>query len=65
MNSPIAVVVVSDFITFILSMLITLFIAGMRWGEIRGDVSELKHDVAEIKGMFSLKLRDEYIDRPR
>lgn len=63
MATEVTIVIVSDVITFVLSMLITLFVAGIRWGEIKSDVSELKRDVAEIKGMFTVKLRDEYIDR--
>ena len=63
MNNAIILVIISDAITFVLSMLVTLFVAGIRWGEIRTDVSKLKDDISQIKGMFVVKLRDEHIER--
>ena len=62
-HDPLAIVIISDIVTFMLSMLITLFIAGVRWGTIQRDIMQLKQDVAEIKGMFVIKLRSDHIDK--
>lgn len=59
--SPITIVLISDVATFVLSMVIPLFVAGMRWGEIKRDINTLKQELAEIKGMFVLRLRDDAI----
>lgn len=57
--SPIVLVLISDAVTFGLSLVIPLFIAGVHLGEIRRDVVMLKESLAEIKGMFTLTLRDD------
>lgn len=57
--SPVATVLISDVVTFALSLIIPLFIAGIRLGEIRRDVSILKESLAKIEGMFTLTLRDD------
>lgn len=57
--SPLTIVLISDLITFILSLFVTLFVAGFRIGEIKSDVNVMKRDVAEIKGMFVLRIRDD------
>lgn len=61
--TEIGIVVFSDVVTFTLSMFAVLFLAGRQWGEISRDVSDLKKDVSQIKGMFTVKLRDEHIER--
>lgn len=57
--SPVATVLISDVVTFALSLVVPLFIAGVRLGEIRRDVSLLKESLAKIEGMFTLTLRDD------
>lgn len=61
--SQIYVVIVSDFVTFALSMLVTMFIAGIGFGQLRRDVTQLKQDVAEIKGMFVVRIRGDRVDK--
>lgn len=46
-------------ITVLISVLMSAFVAGLRVGEMRGDMKLLARDLAEIKGMFVLKLRDD------
>jgi hypothetical protein len=44
--------------TFVSSITVSAFISGMRWGDMRRDIETVKRDVAEIKGMFTLTLKD-------
>ena len=46
-------------IGFIVSILTSAFIAGSRWTAIRKDVEQVRLQVAEVKGMFVLRLRDD------
>lgn len=57
--SAVIIVIISDLLTLLLSMGVTIFIAGTHWGEIRTDLNKLKDDVAQIKGMFVPVLRRE------
>lgn len=57
------IVFVSDVVTFVLSLFVTLFVAGFRLGQIRTDLDAVKQDVATIKGMFVLRLRDDAIHK--
>lgn len=63
MQNELAIVLVSDFATFLLSMLVSLFVAGVGFGQLRRDVTQLKQDVAEIKGMFITRIRGDRIDK--
>lgn len=69
--SPVATVVTSDLITFILSMGVSALGFAVQWGKINERVAEMqrtmvtkdeltgiKETLAEIKGMFTLKLKD-------
>lgn len=56
--SPITITLVSNVVTFVLSLFVTLFVAGFRLGQIKSDLASTKNDVAQIKGMFVLTLRD-------
>lgn len=58
-----SLVVISELVTFVVSILVSVFVAGRSWGEIKRDVETVKRDLAEIKGMFIVKLRDEHVDR--
>ena len=56
--SPAVIVIVSDLVTLVLTLGITLISIGIKWGHITADMTQLQKDVAEIKGMFVLKLRE-------
>jgi hypothetical protein len=64
-------ILISDLVTFILSLGVSLISFAVKWGALRedvrqmennmatkGEVSQLSRDIAEIKGMFVLKLRE-------
>ena len=59
----IAVVVISDLVTFALSMLVTIFLAGVHWGEVKRDIEEIKRDIAKIEGMFVIRIRSDRVDK--
>lgn len=61
--TQIGLVILSDTVTFFLSLLMTMFIAGKRFGEMVNDVKTLKGQVNRIEGMFTVKLREEHIDK--
>jgi hypothetical protein len=46
-------------ITTLSSVLISAFISGMHWGELRGDVRSINERLAKIEGMFTLRIRHE------
>jgi hypothetical protein len=69
--SQLQVILISDIITFVLSLGVSLVSFAVKWGAIREDVRQmeinmatkgemtaLSKDVAEIKGMFVLRLRE-------
>lgn len=58
MKNEVLIVVLSEAGTFVLSVSTAMFISGVRWGEMRTKVDRIEKDVAEIKGMFVLKLRE-------
>lgn len=41
------------------SVVVSAFIAGIGWGSIKRDVQTLSKELAEVKGMFVLRLRDD------
>lgn len=45
-------------VTFVVSVTVSAFVAGLRFGQLEADVKGLTKDIAEIKGMFILKLKD-------
>jgi hypothetical protein len=45
-------------ITVVVSVVTSAFVAGTRFGEMKGDMKSLQKDISEIKGMFVLRLRD-------
>ena len=53
-----AIIILSNLGTLLLAVVINLIGMGVRWGEMRRDIRSLKDDMAEIKGMFVLRLRD-------
>ncbi len=44
--------------TFLASVTVSAFVAGMRFSDMRSDIKSVQHDLAEIKGMFTLRLKD-------
>lgn len=56
--TPIDIEVIIGVITFIVSVATSAFIGGIKWGRVQSDVDHMKTDLAEIKGMFSLKLKE-------
>lgn len=45
-------------VTFILSVSASMFISGMRYGEMRSDMRSMADRLAKIEGMFTLSLRE-------
>jgi len=45
--------------TFISSISASMFIAGMRWGQVTGDIRAISDRLAKIEGMFTLQLRQD------
>lgn len=52
------IVALASLASFVASIVVNGFLAGQRWGAMRSDLESVKRDVAEIKGMFTLKLRE-------
>ncbi len=53
-----AVEIIIAVITFLVSVSTSMFVAGMRWQEVHGDIRQMADRLAKIEGMFTLKLRD-------
>jgi len=45
---------------FILSISASMFISGMRMGEMRADLKDAINRLSKIEGMFTMKLKDEH-----
>lgn len=43
---------------YVLSVVTTAVIVGVKWGKLTADVDNMKTDLAEIKGMFRLTLKE-------
>lgn len=56
--SPLATEVIISVVTYAASVITTAFIVGVKWGKLTTDVDNIKTDLAEIKGMFKLTLKD-------
>lgn len=57
-QAEIVVGVITFVITFVVSVGTTMFISGMHWGALQTKVNNIEKDLAEIKGMFTLKLKE-------
>lgn len=44
--------------SFILSVATCAIMIGVKWGKLESDVNNMKQDLAEIKGMFRLTLKE-------
>jgi cell division protein FtsL len=58
MNNQTIVTAIISVVTFILSVGTSAIIVGVKWGKLESDVSNMKTDLAEIKGMFRLTLKE-------
>ncbi len=56
--STIALIILSNLGTLAVAVTVNLVTFGIRWGEMRRDIASLKESLAEIKGMFVLRLKD-------
>lgn len=48
-----------DVATFVISIGVSAFIAGSRWGGLQQDMRAISDRLAKIEGMFELRLRQE------
>jgi hypothetical protein len=53
-----AQVVIGNLVTLVVSISITLVSVGAKWGKLDSDVQALRTQIAEIRGMFALKLKE-------
>lgn len=58
-----ALVLLSNLGTLAISLLAVVFATGRLTGEVRRDLSQIKHDIAQIQGMFVTRLRSDRIDK--
>lgn len=56
--SSVTIVVLISVFTFIVSVLSSAVIAGMKWQKLNDKVDTMESDLKEIKGMFTMKLRE-------
>jgi hypothetical protein len=56
--SETAIIIISNLGTLMVAVFVNAVMLGIRWGEMKRDIQGLKVDMAEIKGMFTLKLKD-------
>lgn len=57
------IVILSDLITLVLSLTMITFAVGRTFGEVRRDISQMKHDLAQIQGMFVIRIRGDRVDK--
>lgn len=53
------IVAVSEIATFMFSVGISTFIAGVRWGGVQQELRAVESRLTRIEGMFELKLRQD------
>jgi len=56
--STTALIVISNLVTLVLAIGTSLVGIGIKWGRINAELTAVKESLAEIKGMFVLRLRD-------
>jgi hypothetical protein len=44
--------------TFVVSVLVSAIVAGMKWQKLNDKVEGMAEDLKEIKGMFTMRLKD-------
>lgn len=57
--SPQAISMAIGVTGFVVSVLTSIFIVGARWASLKNDVNHIKIQLAEIRGMFVLRIRDD------
>jgi len=50
--------VIIGFVTIAASVTSSAFIAGMRWGRVREEITSIDRRLAKIEGMFTLTFKD-------
>lgn len=60
MSSHATLYVLSNVATFVISVSASAFISGTRWGRLEQKVQNISEDISEIKGMFTLTLKDDH-----
>lgn len=63
--SEVAIIILSDLATLVISLLSVTFLAGQRWQDVKRDIADIKTNVAKIEGMFVLRIRPDLIDKER
>jgi cell division protein FtsL len=71
MSDPLTIVIISDIVTFVLSLTVSLISFAVKWGQMREAIRNLEatmatktelnsigNSLAEIKGMFVLRLKE-------
>jgi hypothetical protein len=58
MSTQTIISIVIGVITIVLSVGTSAIMVGVKWGKLSSDVDNMKTDLAEIKGMFRLTLRE-------
>lgn len=61
--NDVSVIIISDVVTLALSLVTVLFAAGMKWQQVKSDIADIKHDIAQIQGMFITRIRSDRIDK--
>lgn len=56
--STTVVIVIVGVASYAASVITTAFILGVKWGKVTSDIVNMKQDLAEIKGMFRLTLKE-------
>ena len=54
----VSVAAIASSVSFLASVIVSSFIGGSRWGRMEANVKAIERDVAEIKGMFTLRIKD-------
>lgn len=49
---------ITEVATFVISVGASAFIAGMRWGIVSRDLSNMGNRLSKIEGMFEMKLKE-------
>jgi hypothetical protein len=48
-----------DWLTVLASIACSVFVAGVGWGRVKGELKYLNHRLTRIESMFKLKLKDD------
>lgn len=56
MTPNISLVIGADALTLVLSIVCSIFVAGVRWGAVNKDIEYIKRDLETIRSLFQLTL---------